>query len=297
MAAVPFEILNPDFSLDKIRILVFDLDDTLYYIPSGAQFYRYGEHLSRYLPEKERKAYMKEFDRAWSDGSPIKVGRAFDPETSWVLQFDNHWRVEKAYLIDGSQVPQDVARARYPIVVEAEELRGLIHFSSGWGVPSAVGRLHGLGREQFRAAYLATRKDMRDDPENFPLVVPDDLPPFFQRLYERGYGLIVMTNSDLGDSEEILEKLRIRRYFHMIYAEARKPNHSLPIFKEIVETSGHKSSNVMVAGDSVYNDLREAKSIGAQTVLVERFPNQPLGTVDVRVWDFEGFIRLWNGHK
>jgi FMN phosphatase YigB (HAD superfamily) len=293
MAPALFEIRNPHFSLEKVKALVFDLDDTLYAVPSKAQFRRFGEHLSLYLPENQRKAYLEELEASWEDGSPIKVGRAFDPSTGWVLSFDDHWRVKKAYQMDGKPIPQELLGKKYPLEVSVDDLAGLIHFSSGWGIPTIFARLRGLGREEFRAAYLATRKDMRENPEAFPYEAPRNLQAFLAQLRQEGFLLFIMTNAGLEESEDVLQKLGILGLFHKIYAEAKKPTHALFIFKEILQEYNLEAHSLLVVGDSVYNDLREAKKLGAQTVLIERFSNQPLGMVDVRIWDLEGLMTLW----
>jgi FMN phosphatase YigB (HAD superfamily) len=293
MTSVPYEILNSEFTLKSVKALIFDLDDTLYFIPSGAQFLRYGEHLSEFLSEPQKEAYLNEFKKTVENDSPLKVGRAYDPETSWILEFDDHWGIQNAYQLDGALVPMETMRKHYPEGSSMDLFPNLIHLSSGWGVPSAVGRMFGLTREHFRSAYLATREDMVKHPEEFPLVVPAEIQSFFKRCYDQGYRLMIMTNSGLGEAEEVLTRIGISSFFCSIYPEARKPNYSFKIFQEIVEKNDLDYSNLLVIGDSVYNDLRQAKSLDAQTVLIERFPDQPLGMVDVRVWDMEGFIQLW----
>lgn len=293
MVQVPYEILNPNFSLKPVKALIFDLDDTLYFIPSGAQFSRYGEHLSQFLPESQKETYLKELKRSAEKESPLKVGRAYDPETNWILEFDDHWGIQNAYELNGAQIPIETMRKHYPEGMNMDLFPNLIHLSSGWGIPSAVGKMFGLTREHFRSAYLATREDMVNHPEEFPLVVPANTQSFFKNCHEQGYLLMVMTNSGLGEAEDVLTRIGIDSYFCSIYPEARKPNHSFKIFQEIAQKNNLDYSNFLVIGDSVYNDLRQAKSLDAQTVLMERFPDQPLGMVDVRVWDMEGFIQLW----
>lgn len=293
----PFEIRNPAFSLKGIKALVFDLDETLYFVPSGDQFNRYGEYLALFLPEEKRSAYLEALEKAWDDSSPLKIGRAFDPKTGWVLEFDDHWLLQKAYTLEGVQITEIDLRQKYPHGAREADLEPIIHLSSGWTIPTTLARLHGLVREHFRKAYLATRADMEKNPEAFPLVFPTHLPQFFESLKEKGYRLVVATNSDPDHALTTLERLGISHFLDKIYPQARKPLHSYALFEEIAAALGLAYPSILVIGDSVYNDLREAKILGAHTLLIERFPGQPLGLVDARVWNLDGFIELWNAMR
>lgn len=287
------EIRNPKFSLKKIKGLLFDLDETLYFIPSGEQFSHYGKHLANFLPEAEKRLYLEELARAWDESSPMKVGRAFDPKTEWILEFDDHWRLKSAHTLDGKKVSRKQMLEHYPPKAKEREIEGLLHLASGWGIPTTLARRRGLAREHYRKAYVATRVDMMNDPERFPLKAPKEIPEFFQSLAEDNYILIVATNSDTQDASDVLERLGIKKFFHKIYGEARKPTHSIPLLKEIIAAFRLEARQLLVVGDSVYNDLRDAKMLGAQTVLIERYAGQPLGHVDVRVSDFENFMKLF----
>jgi len=287
------EIRNQHFSLKCVKALLFDLDDTLYFIPSGAQFIRYGEHLAAFLPSGEKEAYLKQLREAWNEDSPFKVGRAFDPTTGWFLEFDDHWSLKDAHTLEGKKVSKHELAKSYAAGTHEQDLEGLVHLASGWGIPTALGRLRGLVRDHYRKAYVATRTEMMKHPEIYPLLAPPEMKTFFKALSERGYILICATNSDTDDASDVLERLGIRTFFQKLYGEAKKPSHSIPMLKEIILDHNLAYENLLVIGDSVYNDLRDAKRLGSQTVLIERYGGQPLGFVDVRVWDFEGFIEMW----
>lgn len=293
MEPASFEIRNPNFSLSGIRALLFDLDDTLYFIPSGAQFVRYGEHLASFLPEDERRIYLNELKTVWDENSPFRIGRAYDPKTGWILEFDDAWRLKRAHTLSGKPISEADFKKNYPDGIKAKELDGLTHLASGWAIPTAMAKIRGLERQHYRKAYLATRAEMAKHPDLFPLVAPENIADFFSSLVKKKLKLIVATNSDTSDAIDVLEKLKIDSYFDKIYGEAKKPSNSLALLKEILETFGLKAEGLLVVGDSVYNDLHDAKLLGSQTVLIERYPGQPLGYVDVRIWDFEGFIALW----
>jgi len=289
-----FEIRNPEFSLEPIKGLLFDLDETLYFIPSGAQFDHYGRYLADFLPEEERQIYLEELRKAGDESSPIKVGRSFDPKTEWILEFDDNWRLKQAYTLEGKKVPQAKLSHDYPLGTLEGDIQGLIHLASGWAVPTTLAKRRGLVREHYRKAYLATRQAMLNEPDRFPLVAPRESADFFKRLSGQGYLLFVATNSDTEDAENVLTRLGIRPYFNKVYGEAKKPAHSIPLLKTITGEAAIQPRELLIVGDSVYNDLKDPKNLGCQTVLVERYPGQPLGFVDARVWGFEGFIALWN---
>lgn len=288
----PYEIRNPKFSLKPVKALLFDLDDTLYFIPSGEQFKRYGENLAKFLPEPEQDHFLKELAASRANKSAWKVGRAFDPHTGWILDFDDHWKLKTAYRLDGAQVSKEEVQQYYRPGTHEKELSHLIHIASGWGVPTSLGRLKGLTNKHNREAYVATRTEMMHQAEKFPLTHPPGLVNFFDSLKPK-YKLIVATNSDFEDANLVLEKLRIKLHFDKVYGQAKKPSNSLVLLQEITTSFQIQYPELLVIGDSVYNDLRDAKALGAQTVLIERFPDQPLGLVDVRLWNFEGFIELW----
>lgn len=287
----PYEIRNSKFSLQAVKALIFDLDDTLYFIPSGEQFKHYGENLALFLPAGERDDFLKQLEASRNNGSVWKVGRAYDPHTTWILDFDHAWELKTAYASDGQEISPEKIQNYYRLGTHERDLGHLIHLASGWGIPTALGRVKGLTNQHYRQAYLITRAEMMKHPERFPLVHPAELQAFFESL-KQNYILIVATNSDLEDANLVLERLHIRNCFHKIYGQAKKPSKSLALFQEIFGAFNVQYSEMLVIGDSVYNDLRDAKALGAQTVLIERFPDQPLGLVDVLVWDFDGFIEL-----
>lgn len=289
----PFEIRNPRFSIRKVKGLLFDLDETLYFIPSGRQFKRYGENLAVFLPPEKKSSYLKALEEAWSGKSPFQVGRSLDPNTRWILDFDDSWKLSRVYSLEGKEIAGKEWQKIYPKGTHEKEIPDLIHIASGWGIPSALGRLRGLGREHYRKAYLATRSEMMKNPEDFPMVHPGELQTFFGFLAKKVYPLAVATNSDSEDAHHILERLQIKEYFHRIESQAKKPVNSKILLQKIARAFGIDYPGLLVIGDSVYNDLREAKLLGAQTVLIERFPGQPLGTVDVRVWNLAGLMELW----
>lgn len=285
---------NSTFSLKRVKALLFDLDETLYFIPSGAQFEHYGRYLADFLSPAERSIYLDELRKAGNDSSPIKVGRSYDPKTEWILEFDDEWHLCQAHTLDGKSVPKKTLSKHYRLGTRESDIEGLLHLASGWAVPTTLARRRGLVREHYRKAYLATRQAMMNEPDRFPLVTPKESAAFFKELSEKKYLLFVATNSDTEDAENVLERLAIRPYFNWVYGEAKKPAHSISLFKEITEQFGIRYDELLVVGDSVYNDLRDAKRLGAQTVLIERYAGQPLRDVDARVWNFEGFIILWN---
>lgn len=292
--ASTFEIRNPDFSFLPVKAMLFDLDDTLYFIPSGAQFIRYGEHLAEFLPPDERRIYLQELKTAWDDDSPLRIGRAYDPKTGWILEFNDDWQFKTAHTLTGKPVSPEEFAPHYPEGVKAKALDGLTHLASGWAIPTALARIRGLQREHYRKAYLATRAEMARHPEIFPLIAPKNISEFFSKLSEKKFKLFVATNSDFTDAMDVLNKLKIDSYFDKVYGEAKKPANSLSLLKEALATYQLAPNELTVIGDSVYNDLHDAKLLGCQTVLIERYAGQPLGFVDVRVWDFEGFMRLLN---
>ena len=102
-------------------------------------------------------------------------------------------------------------------------------------------------------------------------VLFSDAAETLKQLKKRGYHLGIIANQPLG-TEKRLDERGVLQFFDVVAASAElgvaKPN--AEIFQRALEMAGCLSSNAVMVGDRLDNDMIPAKSIGMNTVWIRK---------------------------
>lgn len=118
---------------------------------------------------------------------------------------------------------------------------------------------------QWRDAFEATRRYMREDPEAAP--VPGQLWEFLEFWRDRGR-LVVVSNSPTEAAQDFLRTKGLAPWFHRLEAEARKPEEWGTLTERVADRLQVRYPLFVSVGDHYANDIKPAYDRGWITVHV-----------------------------
>ncbi len=249
--------------LQAIRVIVFDLDGTVY--DDTRHFELYAKEIQSHLPEEAQEDFWADYTAAVEGRHPaLRIGTFYDVARDLVLQ-TKAGRVVRALHWDGSEIPPVVREQLYPGVVEPDH-SAIMNVGDLWWVPSAVSAHHGGEAEKHSAAFLRIREVMSD---------PDFVVRPIAELQETIAGLrgkviqVLATNSPQPDSEAILTKVGLLGLFDRMFFRSNKPAGLKAIFAQLSEQYGVPMSAILSVGDNLINEIAPAKAMGCQTVFID----------------------------
>jgi HAD superfamily hydrolase (TIGR01662 family) len=107
-------------------------------------------------------------------------------------------------------------------------------------------------------------------------------------LKEKGIKLAIVSNTQKGAVEEVLEKHDLKKYFDAIvlsYQHGLLKQHG-KLYEVALKELGVKKDEALVVGDSIETDLEGAKAAGIKGILLDRkgrreYPDKIAGLMDV----------------
>ncbi len=248
--------------MSKIKVVVFDLDGTLY--EDTHHFAYYAARIKDKLPASLQAPYESEYQRVLLDEHPLKIGRVYDLQEDKILVVVKG-KVLEGFHWDGSAVNSAELSNLYPDYVPIDMER---FFSIGdmWWPPSTIGRHFGLTREQTNSAFLETRDYMVSSE-----FVMNPVPGFkdvLVRLKETAK-LVLLTNSPQPDSEAILVKLSLGDVFDKKIFSGKKPNQTLTHFENLTREFGVDYGEILSVGDNWLNEILPAQEQGMATIYID----------------------------
>lgn len=93
-----------------------------------------------------------------------------------------------------------------------------------------------------------------------------------EELREKGFKIILLSNTDCFSIEEVLEKYDMKKYFDMILLsyQTRMLKNNPKVFQKILDERKIKKEAAVMVGDSIESDIISAKKAGVDAVLVDR---------------------------
>ena len=136
-------------NLDKIKVVVFDLDGTLY--EDTHHFDYYAERLKEKLPTEKHDSFTKDYQAVLNEEHTLKMGRVYDVEHDLVLVQING-EVTEAYMWDGTSLPKDKIQQLFKNKLTFD-YTSTLNIGDLWWVPNAIARHYGLKGEQAQQAF------------------------------------------------------------------------------------------------------------------------------------------------
>jgi FMN phosphatase YigB (HAD superfamily) len=248
--------------LTDIKVIVFDLDGTLY--EDTHHFDYYAKKVEEKLSADKREVFRSDYKAALSGQHPLKIGRVYDAKTDLILTIEDGY-VRKAWRWDGAILINDEVQTLYPTKIEVN-LDDMLSIGDLWWVPVSIGRHYGLSNKETYEAFLETRDYMMSP--HFKMKPIHGLAETLADI-RRHITLVVMTNSPEPDSEAILNKLGLAALFHKKIFLAGKPTKSKARFTEIRENYRVHFKEILSVGDNLVNDILPARELGCKTMFID----------------------------
>lgn len=272
----------------NIKVIVFDLDGTLYEDTHHFEFY--AKRLQNKLTGANQTSFWEDYQSALKGMHTIKIGRIYDAENDLVLvQEDN--RVKEVYSWEGKLLGSSDRLEIYPLPITIEQRR-MISIGDLWWVPSAIARHHGLSPENTSEAFLETRSFMMG-PE-FQMERVSGFKQALLGLKKKGLKIVLLTNSPESDSEVILTKLGFEKLFDWKIFEGQKPTHTAERFTQIKEHFYVEFNEIVSIGDNWINEILPAAKLGCSTVLIDPHQISDKSYADKIVKNLSGLIPILN---
>lgn len=251
-------------NFSNIKVIVFDLDGTLYEDTHHFDFQ--ANLLKKRLPLEKQPLFEKDYALYKEGKHPLKIGRVFDVINDYILiQTDNI--VQDAFDWFGNKIPENQVKELYENPIELN-LTTMLSIGDPWWVSIAIAAHYGLDEKSCYAAFLETRNYMMSP--DFIMNPIDGLKEMLERLKDY-CKLVLLTNSPEPDSEAILKKLGIEDVFHLKIFDGRKPTRTVDHFKYIKDYFQVPFEQIVSIGDNWINEIRPVLPFGCKTILLDPY--------------------------
>lgn len=254
--------------MKDIRVLVFDLDGTLY---QDENFIR--PYLT-YLFQDDNDAsvvtkWQSEAERILKNEHPIKLGHFFSKAHKSGVRHKDGQFIE-LYNWEGRSLEHPGDGLRHS--------NGDIQYiGDPWGVLGAIAEVVDVPLALRSQAFLNVRRDMIDNLDS--LTPHDGLNAAIRGLKSIRHKLL-MTNSPEEAAQDFVAKLGLENAFNKIIYGGNKPEGLIDYVQRYMGETGITPEQIVSIGDNAWNELYPIKRMGGRTVLIS-----PYETHDEEVWD------------
>lgn len=245
-----------------IKVLIFDLDGTLYEDTDHFDFY--AEKLCEKIHPDHQEAFKADYEAILKGEHPLRMGMSYDTVEDVIIKhFDG--KITEVYQWNGEKVP-DHQLAKWTNHPLQHDYYSFLHIGDLWWVPAAIARHYGISKELAERAFLETREFMMTPAFNMA-----ELNGFKESLEKLSLhkNLVLLTNSPQKDSEVILLKLGFSDYFECKIFNGQKPIQTKHHINKIKEKYRVDYKNILCIGDNAINDILPAQELGCKTLLVD----------------------------
>lgn len=251
-----------DFS--KIKVIVFDLDGTLYEDTHHFDFQ--AQRLKERLPIDKYPLFEQDYLATKHENHPLRIGRIFDVLKDLILvQLDN--QVQEAYDWNGNRLSDEKVRELYPDPIEIN-FETMLSIGDPWWTSISIAAHYGLDSKSCYDAFLETREYMMGP--DFSMNPIEGFKEALESIH-KDVKLVLLTNSPEPDSEAILTKLGLDTLFDLKIFNGNKPISTLERFEFVKNHFGVRYDEIASIGDNWINEIRPVRPLGCRTVFINPF--------------------------
>jgi len=246
----------------NIKVLIFDLDGTLYEDTHHFDFY--AEKLCEKLHPHNQEAFKVDYEAILNGKHPLKMGMSYDAMKDVILKHHDG-KVTEVYQWNGEKVPEHQLAEwnNHPL---QHDYYSLLHIGDLWWVPAAVARHYGIAKELAEQSFLETREYMMTPA--FIMAKSNGFKEILEKL-SLHKKLVLLTNSPQKDSEVILSKLGFSHFFANKIFNGEKPIQTKRHIRQVQEKYAVDYENILCIGDNAINDILPAQELGCKTLLID----------------------------
>jgi FMN phosphatase YigB (HAD superfamily) len=256
---------RPDVShlLQDIRVIVYDLDGTLY--EDTSHFDQYARLLAEELPADRRQAYLREYEAACrGDHRALRIGTWYHAAHDLVLHVHSG-RIGRAVRWDGTELTGEEVGEFFPDPVAIDH-ETVMNVGDLWWIPVALSAHYGGTAPHWNRSFLQVREILAG--ESFTIRPTPGLRETIQSLQGRVIQ-VMMTNSPQPDSEAILRKVGLYGLFDRMCFRSNKPAGVRAVLDDLVLSYGVRPEQILSVGDNLANEIQPARQYGARTVFLD----------------------------
>ncbi|CDQ21049.1 phosphoglycolate phosphatase [Halobacillus karajensis] len=258
--------------IEQAKCLIFDLDGTLY--EDVAHFQLYADLLQQQVNQKHQNDFEYDYKNILKGEHPLKVGTVYDMKSDTIIAVDPFTnKVKTVTSWEGEDWLQERVEMVYPDYIQYGFER-MIAIGDGWWLPFAVAMHYGVGMEEARECYDQTKEYMTT--EAFEMSKTKGLKAALEQ-WRKEKLLILLTNSESQDVENILDRIGLTNLFHHTIPSAYKPQKTALHYESILKRHQLEPSQIVSIGDNILNEIAPALRKGMKAVLV-----QPTGEVELK---------------
>ncbi|SDY94163.1 putative hydrolase of the HAD superfamily [Evansella caseinilytica] len=243
------------------KVIIFDLDGTLY--EDTDHFSYYADELMRELDESKHHEFAEEYRKIINGDHIVSIGKVYDVVKDYVLSVNSAAKVQQVWTWDGKPVDPSEWQTIYPHPLTFD-FDAIIAIGDGWWLPNVCAK-H-FGAVDTYSAYNRTKEFM---------VTPQFQLTKIPRLREALLHLktkkevVLLTNSQADDVQRLLHTLDLRGMFHRVVTEAKKPQHTLNHFSQLLKAYNIEAAEALSIGDNYLNEIAPALHIGMKTIFID----------------------------
>lgn len=247
--------------LDEAKLVIFDLDGTLY--EDTDHFDYYGDLLKAELTEEEQAMFQRDYDAMKAGNHIVKIGKAYDVERDYVLTLDPMTlEITEVHNWNGTSIPKEDINTLYPEPLQFN-FENMIAIGDGWWLPFVAAKHYGV--KDTYTSYNQTKEYMVT--EDFQLTKTQGLKDALLQLKETKK-LVLCTNSDIDDVGRLLKELELDLIFEHILPSSMKPTHTEAHFKKLLTQYEVQPHETVSIGDNFINEIAPALKLGMRAVYI-----------------------------
>lgn len=261
--------------MNKIRLIVLDLDGTLYHDPDFIP--RYMTYLVRGTDHRSSMDMLvREAVDILEGHHAVKLGMFYDALNDVVIRHDGR-NITDLYSWEGKllkQFPENEGD-----VITSLHKNHIYYVGDEWGVTTVLSRRMGLTDEQRQAAFMAVREDMISTNGFKP---NERLVQALQKLQFPPFRKVLITNSPASTGFAFVRYLGLDGLFDSYIFDGGKPKTLPEHLQAWISTERLSFEEIVSIGDNAWNDLYPIKQLGGQTVWVSRYQS-----IDPTSWNLQ----------
>lgn len=246
-------------TIDKSKVIVFDLDGTLY--EGKSHFEYYANLIKLELPEEKQPLFEVSYKEMLQGNHPVKIGTVYDAVRDYIITLSpSTLEVQSVCNWDGEIIENGAALYEVPFQLE-EKTRVVV--GDGWFLPVAAAVHYGL--TDMYHCYYQTKDYMSSD--EFMMEQTKGLKESLEKLRETKK-LVLMTNSEYDDAKNILKMLELDNIFDVEIADANKPSRTVEHLESLRDRYAVHSNEIISIGDNFINEVIPAVHIGMNGICI-----------------------------